>query len=103
MCQLPPMRAPADSRTTSLCSRFGWLKRPAHAIEMERSILDFEIDARPIPPALGELGHRGLARRLVASARAYVGFVRANVAEYDIAEVCHRSRGRPVIRCPILA
>jgi hypothetical protein len=32
-----------------------------------------------------------------------VGFVRANVAEYDIAEVCHRSRGRPVIRCPILA
>jgi hypothetical protein len=39
---------------------------------------------------------------LVASARAYVGFVRANVAEYDITEVCHRSRGRPVIRCPIL-
>jgi hypothetical protein len=33
---------------------------------------------------------------------AYVGFVRANVAEYDIAEVCHRSRGRPVIRCPNL-
>jgi hypothetical protein len=28
------------------------------------------------------------------------------VAEYDIAEVsevCHRSRGRPAIRCPILA
>ena len=23
-------------------------------------------------------------------------------AEYDIAEVCHRSRGRPVIRCPLL-
>jgi hypothetical protein len=39
----------------------------------------------------------------LASARAYVGFVRANVAEYDITEVCHRSRGRPVIRCPILA
>jgi hypothetical protein len=38
-----------------------------------------------------------------ASARAYVGFVRANVAEYDIAEVCHRSRGRPVIRCPNLS
>jgi hypothetical protein len=31
------------------------------------------------------------------------GFVRANVAEYDITEVCHRSRGRSVIRCPILA
>jgi hypothetical protein len=56
-----------------------------------------------LPPALGERGHRGLPRRLVASARAYVGFVRANVAEYDITEVCHRSRGRFVIRCPILA
>ncbi len=53
--------------------------------------------------ALGERRHRGLARRLVVSARAYVGFVRANVAKYDITEVCHRSRGRPVIRCPILA
>ena len=49
------------------------------------------------PPAVGERGHRGLVRRLVAWARAYVGFVRANVAEYDIAEVCHRSRVRPVI------
>jgi len=27
----------------------------------------------------------------------------ASVTEYDITEVCHRSRGRPVIRCPILA
>jgi hypothetical protein len=53
------------------------------------------------PPTLRERRQRGLARRLVASARAYVGFVRANVAEYDITEVCHRSRGRPVIRCPI--
>jgi hypothetical protein len=41
--------------------------------------------------------------RLVAWARAYVGFVHANVAEYDITEVCHRSRSRPAIRCPILA
>jgi hypothetical protein len=38
------------------------------------------------PPALGERCHRGLVRRLVASARAYVGFVRANVAEHDLAE-----------------
>jgi hypothetical protein len=57
----------------------------------------------PPPPAFGERRHRRLARRLVASVRAYVGFVRANAAEYDITEVCHRSRGRPVIRCPILA
>src|SRR5215475_10471502 len=34
------------------------------------------------PPTLRERRHRGLARRLVASARAYVGFERANVAEY---------------------
>jgi hypothetical protein len=27
----------------------------------------------------------------------------ANVAEYDITEVCHPSRGRPMIGCPILA
>src|SRR6516165_4216947 len=57
----------------------------------------------PPPPTLRERRHRVLARRLVASARAYVGFLRENVAEYDIAEVCHRSRGRLVIRCPILA
>ena len=56
----------------------------------------------PSPPTLGQRRHRGLARRLVVSARAYVGFVRANVAEYDITEVCHRSRGRSVIRCAIL-
>jgi hypothetical protein len=30
-----------------------------------------------------------------------VGFVRANVAEYDIAEVCHRSRGRPVMNLSV--
>jgi hypothetical protein len=46
---------------------------------------------------------RPRARRLVPSAPAYVGFVRANVPEYTITGVCHRSRGRPVIRCPILA
>jgi len=44
------------------------------------------------PPTLGERRHRRLARRLVASARAYVGFVRANVAEYDIAEVSSLAR-----------
>jgi hypothetical protein len=33
------------------------------------------------------------ARRLVVSARAYVGFVRANVAEYDLAEVIPRAAG----------
>jgi hypothetical protein len=41
---------------------------------------------------LRERRHRRLARRLVASARAYVGFVRANVAEYDIAEVSSLAR-----------
>jgi hypothetical protein len=42
-----------------------------------------------------ECGHSGLVRRLVASARADVGFVRANVAECDIAEVIiARAAGR---------
>jgi hypothetical protein len=45
----------------------------------------------------------GAAAAWPLAARAYVGFVRANVAEFDIAEVCHRSRGRPQIRCPVLA
>jgi hypothetical protein len=45
----------------------------------------------------------GAAAAWPLAARAYVGFVRAKVAEFDIAEVCHRSRGRPVIRCPVLA
>jgi len=48
---------------------------------------DFPILKLLPPPALRERGHRGLVRWLVASARAYVGFVRANVAEYDITEV----------------
>jgi hypothetical protein len=70
---------------------------------MTQVIYDF-LDLWPFfAPAFGEPGHRRLARRLVASARAYVGLVRANVAEYDMAEVCHRSRSRPVIRFPILA
>src|SRR5260370_31417612 len=43
----------------------------------------------PPPPAFGERRHRRLARRLVASARAYVGFVRAN-----------GSRGRPETPVP---
>jgi hypothetical protein len=32
------------------------------------------------------------------SARAYVGFVRANVAEYDTTEVRYSSRGKSVIQ-----
>ena len=41
---------------------------------------DFPILELLPPPALSE----SLARRLVASARAYMGFVHANPAEYDI-------------------
>ena len=40
----------------------------------------------PTPRAFRYRRYRGFVRRLVASARAYVSFVRANVAEYDIAE-----------------
>jgi hypothetical protein len=78
------------------------LKSPGHlpAPYLARCTLGHSVFA---PAAFREQLHRGLACRLVASARAYVGFVRANVAEYDITEVCHRSRGRFVIRCPILA
>jgi hypothetical protein len=78
------------------------LKSPGHlpAPYLARCTLGHSVFA---PAAFREQLHRGLACRLVASARAYVGFVRANVAEYDLTEVSHRSHGRPEIRCPILA
>jgi hypothetical protein len=81
-----------------------WLERARLVVAAARDrAVETALSVFP-SPALGECRHCGLARRLVGSARAYVGFVRANnVAEYDVTEVCHRSRGRPVIRCPILA